>query len=137
MGYKSKAILLIFFTLLTGIGIGLWAGGRIFDSRVERIRVMGSRDGLQNFLNQELDLSLKQAEQVKAVLEEHFPRMRQIHRDFFQERRQAAEDLNAEIMPLLNAEQQKKWQEHQKRVMSRSRKRGGGERHGPPRPHQP
>lgn len=129
MGAKTKAIFLIFFTLITGIGIGLWAGGRFFESRVEKIRVMGSRNGLQDFLNQELDLSIEQADSVKKVLKEHFPRMRQIHQDFFKERRKEAASLDSAIMPLLNPAQQQKWQEHQKRMLRknrmRDRKRGG------------
>lgn len=129
MGAKTKAILFIFFTLITGIGIGLWAGGRIFEHRVEKIRVMGSRNGLQDFLNEELDLNIEQADAVKQVLVEHFPRMREIHQDFFEERKREAASLDSAIMPLLNPAQQAKWQEHQKRMQRKSRKRKRG---GPP-----
>ena len=129
MGAKTKAILFIFFTLITGIGIGLWAGGRIFENRVQNIRVMGSRNGLQDFLNEELNLNIEQAEAVKQVLEEHFPRMKQIHLDFFEERKKEAASLDSAIMPLLTPAQQAKWQDHQKRMQRRDRKRKRG---GPP-----
>lgn len=127
MGPKVKAILLICFTLITGIGIGLWAGGRVFENRVAEIRGLGSPKGLQNFINQELDLSLEQAEAVKKVLESHFPQMRQVHQDFFEERKKVAASVDSAIMPLLNPTQQEKWQEHQKRRHKRSRmgRRGG------------
>ncbi|MEM6347606.1 MAG: hypothetical protein AAF927_27210 [Bacteroidota bacterium] len=132
MGARTKAILLIFFTLLTGIGIGLWAGGRIFEDRVERMREMRSRRGFENFLNNELDLSIQQAEEVKNVLEEHFPRMRQVHQEFFEERKRVSALLDSAIMPLLNEKQQAKWQEHQKRMHRKPRMKMRGGR--PPQP---
>ncbi|MEL7532781.1 MAG: hypothetical protein AAFN10_15790 [Bacteroidota bacterium] len=132
MGARTKAIMLIFFTLMTGIGIGLWAGGRIFENRVEEIRETRSRKGFESFLNNELDLSIQQADEIKQVLQKHFPKMRQVHKDFFEERKRVAASLDSAIMPLLNPQQQEKWQEHQKRMHQKPRMQRRGGR--PPQP---
>ena len=76
MGPKTKSILLIVFTLLTGIGIGMWISGRMLESRLETMRNLNTPRGFHTVLFEGVELNETQQSYVDSLFKARIPQMR-------------------------------------------------------------
>jgi len=113
-----------------GQGPGGWGQGQ------HERRGMPSPDQQLERMSQQLNLTAEQKDKIKPILEEHAKQMQSLRNDSsmsredrrakFQEMRQ---NMANEIRPILNSDQQKKWEE----MMNRQPQRGGRSQ-GEPQP---
>lgn len=126
----SLLIVVITFAAGVGTGAGLHAsfGSRGGGPRQHPPGMKGPRKGMPPHLEQ-LDLSAEQRKQVEAILEKFHPRFEALFKESMPKMGALREELDAELLPILSADQRAKFEELKKQ---RDRGPGFGPPPGPP-----
>jgi hypothetical protein len=119
MNVKSKSIIIIVATLLLGIIIGIFAGGliraRIFEDRISRFR---SPEGFFKRVEEIIQPTPEQANQLRNILSEHHKIAREMARESHLRMRALDDSLRQKLESILTPEQFKRFSKrwHKRRM---------------------
>jgi uncharacterized protein YneF (UPF0154 family) len=139
MGAKTKSILLIIFTLLTGVGIGMWVSGRLLENRLDKMRELNTHQGLRKLLFEDVNLNAEQQDYVDSLFQEQVPRMRRKMREMAQERKREMDRIITEVKTILDEDQLIQFEAQVEKMQRFGLRRGPGRGAFPPGrpPHGP
>jgi len=126
-----KPYLMLLLTLLVGFAAGFLTNGYLTRQKIERVRnFMEQPASFEQRLIGDLDLPDSTAAVVRPILQDHFQRVRELHRDFRQNMRSEFTALREALTPYLDEGQLRKLRHNLQR-------RGSNGPHRPHRGHRP
>jgi Spy/CpxP family protein refolding chaperone len=133
---RRTAILIVAVAFIAGALIGV-AGGRAWSLLRGPIphRPDFVRGRIVEHLDESLQLTPQQREQVEKIMERHHQRMREISEGMRPRMRQEIDAANREVESLLTPEQRKKFEKMKMRMRFGQRPGGRRRGNGPPPPH--
>jgi hypothetical protein len=129
---RTKTVLVILGTLCLGAAIGSLGTGRIVQSRVEDLNRLRSDRGFVEIMEEVVQPENEaQRQQIHAILTETDERLDSLRREEGMKRAAVFQSMRAELIPVLNAEQQQRLIEWEGRFKIRIRRPGEPEGEDP------
>jgi hypothetical protein len=112
MNTKAKATLIIIVTLVIGVIIGSMLTRAYVIYKVKKIIPFRREpDNFISHIEEIIQPTAEQQEQIREILEKHAKRTLEIHKKHLKEIQSSIESLNAELDPILTTEQKKRLKE--------------------------
>ena len=104
MNVKVKTALIIIITLIIGIFLGAMLNRALIRHKIHKAFSMHRPDQLTFFLEEMIQPTPEQKEQLRAILEKHSDSMKEMRQQFFSEMETERESFFKELEPILTPE---------------------------------
>ena len=105
MNVKAKTALIIGITLIIGIFLGAMLNRALIRQRIHKVFSIQRPDRCVYFIEDMIRPEPEQREQIRAILEKHSDRMREMRQTYFKEMEAERESFFKELEPILTPEQ--------------------------------